>query len=68
MPLRFNSAQERHCDVEHGHVGLESQCQLNGFAAVGSLANDVPSLLPLENLAETLTHDRVIVAEENSDS
>ena len=38
LTRRFDTAQQRHPDVEHHHVGLERQREPHGFAAVGRFA------------------------------
>src|SRR5688500_4422575 len=62
----LDAAQQRHGYVEDDDVGLQCEGKTYRFASVRRLAHNFPAFLRFENLAQALPHNRVIVAEENS--
>jgi hypothetical protein len=62
----FDAIEERHRDVEYGHIGFELFGLADGFAAVACLGDDLPVRALLEHLPQTLAYDRVIVGEQNA--
>src|SRR5262245_62560200 len=62
----LDAVQERHADIQDDDVGLKSERFLDSLTAVAGLGDDFPPGLLLENLAEPLTHQRVIVTDEDT--
>src|SRR5262249_32274589 len=61
----IDAAELRHGEVQDDHIRLQFERLPHGLTPVPCLSDHVPTRLRLENLAQTLTYDRVIVAEEN---
>jgi hypothetical protein len=66
LTRRFDAVQQGHADIENGDVGFERQRLPHRLASVARLRDDVPLGLLLENLPKSLSHDRVIVAQKDS--
>jgi hypothetical protein len=60
------AVQQRHDEVEHDHVRLEAFSQLDGFAAVGGLADHVEPFA-LEQDAKALSENLMVVGKKHSD-
>jgi GAF domain-containing protein len=57
-----------HGDVHHGHVGLQFPRQLDRLLACSRLSNHVHVRLVLQYLRRRLSHDRVVVRQQDADS
>jgi hypothetical protein len=62
----FHAVEEGHADVEDGHVRLELTGFLNGFATVGSLGANLPTVPGLQEGAEAGADDMMVIGYEDS--
>jgi hypothetical protein len=64
----LQAIQLRHADVEHYDVGLQVDGLGHCFAPRARFATDDPSRLPFQQRAHALTHDVMVVGDEDADA
>src|SRR5260370_38869528 len=62
----FDSIQQRHPDVEYGHVRLELPGLLHSFTAIGSLGADLPACLGLQQSAKSRAYHLMVIGYEDA--
>src|SRR6185436_12254886 len=67
LPRRLEAVQVRHADVQDDDVGTQPLRLVARFAPVDGLADELPALLRLEQRAQALADDLVVVGDEDAD-
>src|SRR3989441_13127914 len=65
---RFDPVQLGERQVHHHHVGLETLAELDRAATVAGLADDLDLLVGVEDAAQPLTDERVVVDQQHADA
>src|SRR5262245_48224573 len=66
LPRGLDAVEQRHPDVENGHIGIELDSLAYRIASVARLRNHAPVTAILENLSQALTQDCVVIAEQHA--
>src|SRR5437588_11937197 len=67
LPRDGHSVHYRHTDIHQDYFGMQRTYFLQRVEAVDSLAYDAQVLLHCEQLAQALTHQGMIVDQQNAD-
>ena len=64
---RADAVEPRHHEVEQDHVRVGARGGVDGGLAVAGLGDDLDVVLEVEERAQALAHDRVVVGEQDAD-
>ena len=64
---RADAVEPRHHEVEQDHVGVGARGGVDRGLAVAGLGDDLDVVLEVEERAQALAHDRVVVGEQDAD-
>jgi hypothetical protein len=63
----LDAVQERHGNIHHGHIWAELGGELNRFMPIVSRANNLDIRLCIEQKAQSIADDRVIICQNDGD-
>lgn len=63
----FDSADQRHLEIEEDHVGTAASGQLERLAAVARQASDLDAFVGIEQRGGALTHQPMVIGNEHPD-
>ena len=67
LEQRFQAGHVRHVQIEQQHVGAQQPRQPHGVAAAADVADDVEVGMTIEQFAQRLAEERVIVRDQDAD-